>query len=144
MLLDCSGGYLREGLKAEPYAVKPNCSELGIDNDPETALKEASGIVSGGVTWCLVSMGSSGAVFADSAHGRFCSPVLETEVRCTTGCGDAMTAGLAYALEKGMTSGDAFRLCMALATAKAGTDGTAPPSKELVFRLYDGIPFCGQ
>lgn len=144
VILDCSGTYLREGLEAHPYAVKPNCSELGIGVDPEAAMNEALDIVSGGVSRCLVSMGSAGAVFADSEREKFYSKAVEVDVKCTTGCGDAMTAGLAYALEKGMSSEETFRFCMALASAKAGTDGTAPPPKELVFELFKGIPFCGQ
>ena len=55
-ILDCSGKYLREGLLAAPFAVKPNCDELGLENDPECALNEAVSIVSEGVSWCMVSM----------------------------------------------------------------------------------------
>lgn len=144
VILDCSGNYLTEGLYAVPYAVKPTCGELGLDNDPELALNEATEIVSKGITWCLVSMGSSGAVFADSSHGKYYSKAVDVTVRCTTGCGDAMTAGMAYALDTGMSSEEAFRLCMALASAGAETEGTAPPDRERVMELLDNIPLCGQ
>lgn len=143
-VLDCSGKYLREGLAAKPFAVKPNCDELGLENDTESALNEAVNIVSDGVSWCMVSMGKEGAVFADAGGGKYYSQAIEVKVACTTGCGDAMTAGLAYALDSKMTSDETFRICMALATAEAEMEGTMPPAKERVMELFDIIPFCGQ
>ena len=144
VILDCSGQYLQDGLQAVPFAVKPTCDELGLADDPDCAFNEAAGIVSEGISWCLVSMGREGAVFVNDARQRFYSKAIEVKVNCTTGCGDAMTAGLAYALEKKMSADDTFRLCMALATAAAETEGTTPPSKERVMELLDKIPFCGQ
>ncbi len=144
VILDCSGMYLQKGIDALPYAVKPTCDELGMENDPECALREALELTSEGITNCLISMGKDGAVFADSSKNSFRSKSIEVKVNCTTGCGDAMTAGLAYASDEGKSSDETFRLCMALATAAAETEGTMPPSKERVFELYEQIPFCGQ
>lgn len=144
VILDCSDKYLQEGLNAKPYAVKPTCEELGLYNDPESALDEAQNIVSKGISCCLISMGGDGAVFADCNKAAFYSEAIDVKVCCTTGCGDAMTAGLAYAFDEGMTSEDTFRLCMALASAEAETEGTDPPSMERITGLYDGSPICGQ
>ena len=144
VILDCSDRYLQAGIDAVPFAVKPTCDELGLANDPDSAFSEAFNIISEGVSWCLFSMGREGAVFTNAARERFYSKAIEVKVNCTTGCGDAMTAGLAYAMDNGMSSDDAFRLCMALATAAAETEGTTPPSKERVMELFAGIPFCGQ
>ena len=55
-----------------------------------------------------------------------------------------MTAGLAYALDEGMSSEETFRLCMALAAAEAETEGTDPPAKERVYGLIGDVPICGQ
>lgn len=143
VILDCADKYLQEGLAALPYAVKPTCDELGMENDMEGAFSEASKIVSGGVAFCLVSMGKDGAVFAGS-EGKFSSEAVEVKVNCTTGCGDAMTAGLAYSFDEGMKPEETFRLCMALATASAETEGTKPPFKYRVMELSDIIPICGQ
>lgn len=144
VILDSAGKYLQEGLKAKPFAVKPTCEELGIQNDPDCALEEARNIVSQGISCCLISMGSDGAVFADSSRTSLYSKALDVKVCCTTGCGDAMTAGLAYALGESMTPEDTFRLCMALASAEAETEGTDPPLKERVTGLYGEDRFCGQ
>ena len=56
----------------------------------------------------------------------------------------AMTAGLAYSFDECMKPEETFRLCMALATASAETEGTKPPFKYRVMELYDIIPICGQ
>ena len=144
VILDSSDKYLQEGLGAKPAAVKPTCEELGLYNDPDSALEEAGNIVSQGISCCLISMGRDGAVFADDKGAAIYSKALDVKVSCTTGCGDAMTAGLAFALDNGMSSEDTFKLCMALASAEAETEGTDPPSMVRISELYDGSPFCGQ
>lgn len=144
VILDCADKYLAEGLRAKPYAVKPTCEELGLYNDPESALEEARDIVSGGISCCLISMGRDGAVFCDKSGMSTYSKAIDVRVNCTTGCGDAMTAALAYAFDNNMTSEETFRLCMAMASAEAETEGTKAPSKERIMELFDNIPLSGQ
>ena len=144
VILDASDEYLREGLAEKPYAVKPTCEELCIDNDADSAKYEAGDLVLRGVTRCLISMGVVGAVFASRDMEATYTRALDVKANCTTGCGDAMTAGLAYASETGMSSEDSFRLCMALAGAEAETEGTNPPTKERVMELFDSAPISGQ
>ena len=141
VILDCSGKYLQKGLDSSPYAVKPNCDELGLENDLDLAMNEANDIVSRGTSLCLISMGKEGAVFADKEGNRFYSKAVDVKVSCTTGCGDSMTAGIAYAADNGMSSDETFRLCMALAAASAEMEGTAPPEKERVQELFDSVSF---
>ncbi len=144
VILDAADEYLREGLAERPYAVKPTCEELCIDNDADSAKYEAGDLVLRGVTRCLISMGVVGAVFASRDMEATYTRALDVKANCTTGCGDAMTAGLAYASETGMSSEDSFRLCMALAGAEAETEGTNPPTKERVMELFDSAPISGQ
>ena len=47
-----------------------------------------------------------------------------------------MTAGLACAIEEGMSPAETFKLCMALAAAEAETEGTDTPTKRRVKELY--------
>ena len=144
VILDASDEYLREGLAEKPYAVKPTCEELCIDNDADSAKYEAGDLVLRGVTRCLISMGVVGAVFASRDMEATYTRALDVKANCTTGCGDAMTAGLAYASQTGMSSEDSFRLCMALAGAEAETEGTNPPTKERVMELFNSAPISGQ
>ena len=119
VILDAADEYLREGLAERPYAVKPTCEELCIDNDADSAKYEAGDIVLRGVTRCLISMGVVGAVFASRDMEATYTRALDVKANCTTGCGDAMTAGLAYASETGMSSEDSFRLCISRNVASA-------------------------
>ena len=89
-------------------------------------------------------MGVVGAVFASREMEATYTRALDVKANCTTGCGDAMTAGLAYASETGMNSEETFRLCMALAGAEAETEGTNPPTKERVMELFNSAPISGQ
>ena len=141
IILDASDRYLTEGLAEKPYAAKPTCEELSIDNDVESAKYEASDLVMRGVTRCLISMGSVGAVYAGHDMEAAYSRALDVKANCTTGCGDAMTAGLAYAADEDMSSEETFKLCMALAGAEAETEGTNPPSKERVMELFETVCF---
>ena len=144
VILDCSESYLREGLIEKPYAVKPTMEELGLLNGRDEALEEADSIVSRGISRCLISMGKDGAVFAEEGKKAVFLNAVDVRVNCTTGCGDAMTAGLAYSCVKGLSSEDTFRICMALASAEAETEGTYPPDKDRVLELYDSIRLLGQ
>ena len=89
-------------------------------------------------------MGVVGAVYASGDMEATYVRALDVKANCTTGCGDAMTAGLAYASENGMSSEETFRLCMALAAAEAETEGTNPPTKERVMELSGLVPISGQ
>lgn len=141
VILDASDVFLEEGLKEMPYAVKPTCEELGIENDVECAKTEAGNKVIGGIERCLISMGSMGAVFASRDLEATYAEAFDVTVNCTTGCGDAMTAGLAYASEKNLSSEETFRLCMALGGAEAETEGTKPPMRKRVMELLGNTPF---
>ena len=136
VIVDASGRYLKEALKVKPCAIKPTCDELGIEKDPEIAMEEARNIISQGVGHCLISMGSAGAAYADGEVDAIYSEAIKVKVNCTTGCGDAMTAGLACAIEEGMSPAETFKLCMALAAAEAETEGTDTPTKRRVKELY--------
>lgn len=144
VILDTSDRYLIEGLEEKPYAVKPTTEELSIDNDAESAKYEAGDIVLRGVSRCLISMGQVGAVFCSRDMEATYIRALDVKANCTTGCGDAMTAGLAYASEEDLSSDETFRLCVALASAEAETEGTNPPEKDRVTELFNSIPILGQ
>ncbi len=99
-------------------------------------MEEARNIISQGVGHCLISMGSAGAAYADGEVDAIYSEAIKVKVNCTTGWGDAMTAGLACAIEEGMSPAETFKLCMALAAAEAETEGTDTPTKRRVKELY--------
>lgn len=121
--LDSSGAALAEGIKAQPYLIKPNQQELeGICAarlaDLDAVVAAARGIVARGVPWVCVSRGAQGAVLVGERlalavqvgqlPGKPCSQV---------GCGDAMLAGWVFAALHGMGIEDSAKLATACATA---------------------------
>ena len=64
---------------------------------------------------------------------------MKVDVKCTTGCGDAMTAGLAYGIANNLSPEDTMRIACACGTAAALTDGTQAPSAGSIAGFEDKI-----
>nr|HPM00430.1 1-phosphofructokinase family hexose kinase [Bacillota bacterium] len=73
VLLDSDGELLREGIKAEPYLVKPNINELErllgrkLESRDEI-VKAAKSLLETGAEIVVVSLGADGAVFVDRSN----------------------------------------------------------------------------
>lgn len=128
VLLDADGAALFEGLKAMPYAVKPNLHELELlfhrkfDHLREIA-DAARELAAGGIGVVIVSMGSDGAIIAGQGE-LYKTGCWDIEVRSTVGAGDAMTAALSYSLMKQESLLDAARMATAAGTITASKSGT--------------------
>jgi 1-phosphofructokinase len=106
VVLDCAGEPLRLALGAEklPYAVKPNLYELnttfGVEAEtPPQSVAICNRLMSHIPVVC-VSMGEQGAVLVAEGRSFFADAPQITPKRLH-GAGDAMVAGLAYAISQG-------------------------------------------
>ena len=137
--LDTSGACLAKGLEAGPYFAKPNAAEAGIGENIEEAIGVADTYIKQGIDCIIITLGSYGAVYRD-AEGRLmtCAGVKVNPV-CTTGCGDAVTAGFASGVFSGLEPAEAFRFAMACGTAAAVTDGTQAPSPETIDKYLQEV-----
>ncbi len=106
-ILDSSGPFLRLGLKAGPFLVKPNLEELeelsGRRLRSAAALKAAArGLARRGARFVCVSLGGRGALLA-GRDSLFHVPALRPGPgpHSPIGCGDAFVGGLAYGLSRG-------------------------------------------
>lgn len=70
-----------------------------------------------------VSMGENGAVLVTPKTAFFC-PALDVEAKGVPGAGDAMVAGMAYALAGGLPENEFLPAAMAAAAASVVLDGT--------------------
>jgi len=104
VVLDTSGAPLREVMASAsaPEIVKPNVEELAelvgrrlatID-DVHTA---AGSLLARGVLLVVVSMGADGALFFEHHRALLARPP-KVAVRSTVGAGDAMVAGIVFAM----------------------------------------------
>ena len=139
VILDASGEALVNGMRSVPFAVKPNAAEAGINEDVESALRASSRFLSVGSSIALISLGGNGAVYCDRSGVRMYAEAMKLDVRCVTGCGDSMTAGLAYGIANNLSPEDTFRIACACGSAAALTDGTQAPSAGSIAGFEDKI-----
>lgn len=126
VFLDASGQALAEGIKAKPFLIKPNISELKqILNDKledEIKIKHAiNELLNTGISQVVVSMGGKGSLMADKSSILKISPP-KVPINSTVGAGDSMVAGLAIGHLKNLP----FLECGRLATAIAATSVAFP------------------
>lgn len=136
VVLDTSGEALRKGVQAHPKLVKPNLFELSqLTGREVTGLQEildnpaiARAV---GAEFVAVSAGDKGALLTDGEKTAICLPP-EIQEANPVGAGDAMVAGLSFALYHGYDLEQALMLGVACGTASAMQSGTRMPEWDLV------------
>jgi 1-phosphofructokinase family hexose kinase len=141
--LDTSGEPLRLGCEARPFLVKPNVIE-GEEltgqaiNSEDDALRAAESVLERGVNTVALSLGAGGLLLA-SGQGAVLAIPPQVEVRNTVGAGDALMAGVTWALEQERSLRDVARWGVAAGTAAAVSEGVSAGSFAEVQALYQGI-----
>ena len=125
VILDAYGPIFSKGLEAKPYMVKPNLDELeGLLGYPlptrEAQWLAVDWLLSRGIPLVVVSLGKEGALIAtEDRQGHLKPPAIE-EVN-PVGSGDALVAGFALGMTRGLSLEETARLGIALGTANALT-----------------------
>lgn len=134
-VLDADGPCLKAGLKAKPFAIKPNLNELRRATGralrtEDDILDVAKKLHRSGVEIVMISRGHKGLlVVSGSERYRAVPPAVR--VRSTIGAGDSAVAGFVFRHAGGKDLED----CARFATA-AGTAATLAPGNQLC-RLRD-------
>lgn len=134
-VLDADEACFRHGLKARPFAIKPNLDELrratGRRLTTEADIRHAAvRLHRSGIAVVLVSRGRNGLfVVADGRMYRVVPPPVT--VRSTVGAGDSTVAGYVVMQAAGKSLEDGIRYA-----AAAGTAATLAPGNQLC-RLQD-------
>ncbi len=127
-VLDSAGQWLKEGIRAKPYLIKPNVHEaeelLETELPTEEAIIEAAlDLVDMDIEMVVISRGKDGIIAATKKSIiKAVSPSVK--VRSAVGAGDCTTAGLALKLAAGESLVEACRLGTAMGTAAVLTPGT--------------------
>jgi len=129
-VLDADGRALEAGLRAKPFAIKPNVNELRrVIRRPlrtERAILRAAAMLNGkGVEVVIVSRGHRGLLLVSPTE-RYRAVPPRVKVRSTIGAGDSTVAGFVFTHAGGKT----LEECARYATA-AGTAATLEPGTEL-------------
>lgn len=129
VIFDASEPNLSVGLQAKPMFIKPNQHELSalVGREIYTiaeAYQVGKDILQEYDTQSVITLGKEGAL-AILKHCVYRIPSIEVDVQSTAGAGDAVLAGLAYAIYHGHPIEDGLRLGVATATAVCLQVGTA-------------------
>lgn len=129
VVVDAAGESLLQALAEHPFLIKPNAEEFATAFGCEATLEAVDAtarrlIAAGQLTCVCVSLGGQGAYFADASGGYF-APALPVTVRSLQGAGDAMVAGICYALERGLAAPEVLACGVAAASAAVSHEGTA-------------------
>lgn len=142
-VLDTSGEPLLLGLQEKPFLVKPNSlefeqafkKELKIGAGPIEVARKA---VEDGIPYLCISMGADGALLVDKEHA-YRAKALPVPAKGLTGAGDAMVAGMCYAIRKRMNTADMLRYAMAAAAGSVRQEGTLLASSADVQELLPQV-----
>ena len=142
VILDSSGRWLTEGLKAVPAVIKPNRDELvqlaGTELDEPGVVRFCQNYIRAGIRHAVVSLGSEGAILVSREGSYHARPPKLSTVN-TVGSGDAMVAGLAVGLMNGSAPEELLRRAVAVSAANTLTEQTGFVVEEEAGRLYQEI-----
>jgi tagatose 6-phosphate kinase len=119
-ILDVRGPELLAALACQPLVVKPNREELGktvgrdLDEDDDL-LAAMRTLNQAGAQWVVVTAGKSAVWVTSAGETYHLVPPAVAVVANPIGCGDALAAGMACAIECGDSVIDAVRYGMAAA-----------------------------
>jgi 1-phosphofructokinase family hexose kinase len=142
MIVDTIGEPLRLACQKRPYIAKPNHIEAGelagmpfaMDNAPAVLSK----IHSIGVQNIVLSLGKDGALLSDGDQ-IWLAQAPKIEERNPIGAGDALVAGLVWALSNGLSLLESLTWGIASGAAAASLSGTAVGSRQMVQELKSRV-----
>jgi len=139
-LLDADGIALQNGVKAVPYAIKPNIYELELLTGKKMSTLEhivdaTRLLTKKGIEIVAVSMGEDGAVVCNNKDSYHVS-LHPIEAKSPVGAGDSMVAALVFAFLKAYSLDEAAKLAVAAGTASAAKPGTELCTLEEISDYY--------
>lgn len=127
-------------------AIKPNGHEaaallgLGDITDLDAAEEAARALVARGVGRAFVTPGAAGVAWADGEDSGRIEPTVFEPVN-TSGAGDALAAGVVYAMLSGVDTADIARFASALSIMAIASEDTVNPdiTRPVVLELYQEL-----
>ena len=145
VLLDASGSALRAGVRARPWAIKPNRQEaeelLGRRlNTRHAAVSGVEALLGLGPSVAVLSLGKEGALLASrDPAGVWWARGPRVRARSVVGAGDSLVGGFLTGWAATHDLLNAFRLGVACGTAAVLTPGTSLCHRADVRRLLPRV-----
>lgn len=123
--------------KIKPWLIKPNEKEISDLCESKDYIESAKALskISSNV---LITLGADGCVFA-SNDGLYTADVPKITPVSTIGAGDSTIAGFIHSKVNGYSVEDTIRFSLACGTAACLEEGTNPPQKEEIEKIFDRI-----
>lgn len=140
-VLDTSGEPLAAALEEGVYAVKPSIDELrelsGKPLQEPTEWSDAAKrlVERGNARVVLLTLGARGAVMASDA-GIECVDGLQVPMVSAVGAGDSFLAAFVWAVDRGISAGEALRYGVAAGTSAVLRAGTVLAQPDEIVRYY--------
>ena len=144
VVFDADGELFAKGIQAKPLVIKPNKYELATyfgvsqDVDNKEIISLAKTLLNEDTKYVVVSMGKQGAIFITQDQ-VILAEALKVEAHSSVGAGDAMVAGITYAIEQGYSLEEMIRFAVAASAGAVMTKGTQPASMEVVKELKNKV-----
>ncbi len=143
LIVDCNSFTAKDLIKIKPYLIKPNEQEiselLGVEiNSQKSAAQIAEGLVNDGIENVIISLGEKGFVFFNRNCLKFVNVPKITPVS-TIGAGDSTIAGFIAGMAKYMDVDSILKLSAAFGTAACLAEGTNPPDRGDIERIYNDV-----
>lgn len=143
VLLDSSSTPFIEGVKAQPYLIKPNKDEIkqiydGDISNIDGISKAIRYFKSIGIEIPVISMGKEGSI-AGLKDGIYQLTIPPVDVINTVGSGDSFIAGCAVGFERGYSDLDAVKLGTACGTANTQFPQTGYVTKKTVDYFFSQV-----
>lgn len=140
IVLDSKSFSLEDIYEVKPWLIKPNQEEISeyfgcAVNTIDEARAKASAFARHGVANVMISLGEQGAMLLSGGKCYTAKPPLIHAVS-TIGAGDSTIAGFLAAAGRGADAGECLKTAVAFGTAACLTEGTQPPLKDDVARIY--------
>ncbi|QGG46237.1 1-phosphofructokinase [Heliorestis convoluta] len=142
-LVDTSGEAFSEAIKASPYLIKPNLSELEellskkieSEEDAAQALQELQTF---GIENSILSLGAQGSM-ARCGNALYRVQIPSVEVKSPVGSGDAMIAGMAWAILRQECYEEMLRIGSTCGVVNAMNNKTGTLDMEQFSTIYRQI-----
>jgi 1-phosphofructokinase family hexose kinase len=144
VVLDSSGTPLTLGCAAAPTMVKPNALEASEAlNIPiasrADAMKAARQFLDMGIETVVLTMGTEGVLLANAEEAVWGQPPQDVSAQNPTGAGDALLAGLIYAMSNDLSLEEMACWGAAAGTASAMTEGVRAGHLSQVRELAERV-----
>ena len=145
-LIDSQGEPLLRALEKKPRWVKPTHAELqrtlnrAIEDAPNAIILSAHELCERGAQTVLVTRGGHEAIWVDAKGGQGTIHPPEISVVNPIGAGDAVSAGMLWAFQRGENDLDILKWGIACGSARASVAHAGELDASTVCRLFESMP----